>query len=97
MKHSSDFQIKVWQEIEKIPYGETRTYKDIAIAIGKPNAHRAVANACGKNPLPIIRPCHRVICSDGSLGGYSIGSGKKLKRALIRLESNKFSSLHLII
>ena len=84
MKHSSNFQIKVWQEIEKIPYGETRTYKDIAIAIGKPNAHRAVANANGniggymwKNPLPIIRPCHRVICSDGSLGGYSIGSGSK--------------------
>ena len=56
MKQSSNFQEMVWQEIEKIPYGETRTYKDIAIAIGKPNAYRAVANACGKNPLPIIRP-----------------------------------------
>ena len=54
MKQSSNFQEMVWQEIEKIPYGETRTYKDIAIAIGKPNAYRAVANACGKNPLPII-------------------------------------------
>ena len=88
MKHSSDFQIKVWQEIEKIPYGETRTYKDIAIAIGKPNAHRAVANACGKNPLPIIRPCHRVICSNGNIGGYSFGSGTILKKALLNLESN---------
>ena len=88
MVNSSNFQKMVWQEIEKIPYGETKTYKDIAIAIGKPNAYRAVANACGKNPLPIIRPCHRVICSNGSLGGCSLGSGKKLKQALIRLESN---------
>ena len=88
MVNSSNFQKMVWQEIEKIPYGETKTYKDIAIAIGKPNAYRAVANACGKNPLPIIRPCHRVICSNGSIGGYSLGSGKKLKQALIRLESS---------
>ena len=88
MVNSSNFQKMVWQEIEKIPYGETKTYKDIAIAIGKPNAYRAVANACGKNPLPIIRPWHRVISSNGSLGGYSLGSGKKLKQALIRLESN---------
>ena len=84
----TNFQKAVWEQLRKIPSGQTRTYKEIAIAIGKPNAHRAVANACGKNPLPIIRPCHRVICSDGSLGGYSIGSGKKLKRALIRIESN---------
>lgn len=88
MKYSSNFQIMVWKEIEKIPYGKTRTYKDIAVSIGKPNAYRAVAKVCGKNPLPIIRPCHRVICTDGSLGGYSPGSGKKLKRALIKLESN---------
>ena len=80
MKKPSHFQKLVWQEIEKIPYGETRTYKDIAIAIGKPNAYRAVANACGKNPIPIIRPCHRVICSDGSIGGYSGPGGAKLKK-----------------
>ena len=85
---ATDFQKLVWAEIDKIPYGSTITYKEIAIKIGKPRAARAVANACGKNPKPIIRPCHRVICSDGSLGGYSIGSGKKLKRALIKLESN---------
>ena len=60
------FQEKVWREIEKIPYGKTTTYKKIAEKIGQPKAYRAVANACGKNPLPIIRPCHRVICSNGS-------------------------------
>ena len=81
------FQIKVWKEIAKIPYGETRTYKKIAIAIGKPNAYRAVANACGKNPLPIIRPCHRVICSNGNIGGYSFGAGTILKKSLLNLES----------
>ena len=88
MKKPSHFQQLVWEEIEKIPYGKTMTYKEIAIKIGRPKSSRAVANACGKNPLPIIRPCHRVICSNGSLGGYSLGSGKKLKQALIRLESN---------
>ena len=88
MEYSSNFQKSVWHEIEKIPYGETRTYKEIAIASGKPNAHRAVANACGKNPLPIIRPCHRVICSNGNVGGYSFGSGTILKKALLSLESN---------
>ena len=77
----TSFQIEVWQEIKKIPKGETRTYKDIAIAINKPNSSRAVANACGKNPLLIIIPCHRVIRSDGNLGGYSGKGGiqKKLK------------------
>ena len=87
MEYSSNFQKNVWHEIEKIPYGETRTYKEIAIAIGKPHAYRAVANACGKNPLPIIRPCHRVICSDGKIGGYSAEGGTVLKRALLRCES----------
>ena len=67
----TDFQIKVWKEISKIPYGETRTYKDIAVAIGRPNSSRAVANACGKNPYVPEIPCHRVIRSDGKLGGYS--------------------------
>jgi len=93
MKHSSDFQIKVWQEIEKIPYGETRTYKDIAIAIGKPNAHRAVANACGKNPKPIEIPCHRVIRSDGSLGGYSGKGGVSTKRKLLKREGISLNRL----
>ena len=56
----TEFQIKVWKEISKIPYGETRTYKDLAVAIGRPNSSRAVANACGKNPYAPIIPCHRV-------------------------------------
>jgi O-6-methylguanine DNA methyltransferase len=86
MEYSSNFQKNVWHEIEKIPYGETRTYKEIAIAIGKPNAHRAVANACGKNPQPIKIPCHRVIRSDGKLGGYSAPGGTATKRRLLKEE-----------
>ena len=80
------FQVKVWQEIEKIPYGETRTYKDIAVAIGKPNSSRAVANACGKNPYVPEIPCHRVIRSDGKLGGYSGEGGVEMKAKLLRAE-----------
>ena len=75
----TNFQRTVWKEISKIPFGETRTYKDLAIAIGKPNSSRAVANACGKNPYPVIIPCHRVIRSDGKLGGYSGVGGVKEK------------------
>jgi len=66
----TDFQIKVWNEIKKIPKGSVRTYKEIAIAINHPKSYRAVANACKKNPFPIAIPCHRVIRSDGSIGGY---------------------------
>ena len=86
MKKPTDFQRLVWTEIEKIPYGETRSYRDIAISIGRPKSYRAVANACGKNPLPIIRPCHRVICSNGEIGGYSINGGTALKKALLKCE-----------
>ena len=86
MKKPTDFQRLVWREIEKIPYGETRSYQDIAIRIGMPKSYRAVANACGKNPLPIIRPCHRVICSNGEIGGYSINGGVTLKKALLKCE-----------
>ena len=86
----TEFQKAVWQEISKIPLGETRTYKDLAIAIGKPNSSRAVANACGKNPYPVIIPCHRVIRSDGKLGGYSGVGGVKRKKELLKLENVKF-------
>lgn len=86
----TEFQKAVWQEISKIPLGETRTYKDLAIAIGKPNSSRAVANACGKNPYPVIIPCHRVIRSDGKLGGYSGVGGVKKKKELLKLENVKF-------
>jgi O-6-methylguanine DNA methyltransferase len=87
MEKSSYFQKLVWKEIEKIPYGKTKSYKDIAIQIGNPKSSRAVANACGKNPLPIIRPCHRVICSNGEIGGYSANGGTKLKKALLKIEA----------
>ena len=80
------FQKKVWLELSKIPKGETRTYKEIAIAIGRPLAVRAVANACGKNPHPIKIPCHRVIRSDGKLGGYSATGGTAAKRRLLKEE-----------
>ena len=80
------FQKKVWLELSKIPKGETRTYKEIAIAIGHPKSARAVANACGKNPHPIKIPCHRVIRSDGKLGGYSGPGGSAAKRRLLKEE-----------
>ena len=82
----TEFQKKVWKEILKIPKGQTRSYKDIALSIGSPNSSRAVANACGKNPLPIHIPCHRVIRSDGALGGYSATGGKKKKMKLLAQE-----------
>ena len=82
----TSFELSVWSEIEKIPYGETRSYKNIAINLGKPNASRAVANACGRNPSPVIRPCHRVIRTDGSIGGYSASGGAKMKMKLLKKE-----------
>ncbi len=80
----TEFQRKVWQKIGDIPYGELRTYKWIADEIGNPRAVRAVGNAVGKNPVPPIIPCHRVIRSDGKLGGFS--SGIALKKWLLKLE-----------
>ena len=82
----TDFQIKVWNAISKIPIGKVKTYKELARSIRKPNASRAVANACGRNPFPIKIPCHRVIRSDGKLGGYSGKGGIKTKRKLLRSE-----------
>ena len=76
----TEFQIKVWNEIAKIPKGETKSYKEVAIAIRRPKSYRAVANACGKNPYPIEIPCHRVIKSNGEFGGYSAKGGSKAKR-----------------
>ena len=74
------FQIKVWNAISNIPKGQVKTYKELARLIKKPKATRAVANACGKNPYPIKIPCHRVIRSDGSLGGYSGRGGISAKK-----------------
>jgi methylated-DNA-[protein]-cysteine S-methyltransferase len=78
------FQRRVWSELEKIPYGETRSYAQIAAAVGAPKAVRAVGAANGANPIPIIVPCHRVIGTGGKLTGY--GGGLPLKRRLLELE-----------
>jgi AraC family transcriptional regulator of adaptative response/methylated-DNA-[protein]-cysteine methyltransferase len=78
------FQSRVWKELQKIPYGETRSYSEIANAIGKPAAVRAVANACANNPTGLIVPCHRVVGKDGSLHGYYWGL--KRKELLLKME-----------
>jgi methylated-DNA-[protein]-cysteine S-methyltransferase len=80
----TEFQTAVWRELQKIPFGETRSYKDIAAAIGRPKAVRAVGMANNRNPIVIIVPCHRVIGHDGSLTGY--GGGLPLKRRLLEEE-----------
>jgi len=79
------FQKRVWAELRRIPYGETRSYGDIAHAMGAPKAVRAVGAANGRNPIPIVVPCHRVIGAGGSLVGY--GGGLPLKRFLLDLEA----------
>ncbi len=84
----TEFQKKVWNELIKIPYGETKTYKDIAVNIGRNNASRAVGNANNKNPIAIIIPCHRVIGSDKKLTGYRGGLDKK--RLLLNIENPNF-------
>ncbi|MGL4881061.1 MAG: methylated-DNA--[protein]-cysteine S-methyltransferase [Waterburya sp.] len=83
------FQQQVWQALQKIPYGETRTYTEIAQDLGKPKAVRAIGNACGANPVALIIPCHRVTRNDGSLGGYRWGIERKQK--LIEQEQSNLS------
>jgi methylated-DNA-[protein]-cysteine S-methyltransferase len=78
------FDKKVWQTLKKIPYGQTRTYQWLAEEVGSPKGARAVGGSLSRNPLPIIIPCHRIICSDGSLGGYS--SGIQIKKRLLEIE-----------
>ena len=80
----TDFQLKCWHALLTIPYGETRTYADIARAVRKPQAFRAVGMANNRNPIAIVVPCHRVIASDGTLCGY--GGGLDVKRKLLELE-----------
>ncbi len=80
----TDFQLACWQALCAIPYGETRSYADIARAVGKANAFRAVGMANNRNPIAIMVPCHRVIASDGTLCGY--GGGLDIKRKLLELE-----------
>lgn len=81
----TEFQKKVWNELLKIPYGEKRSYKDISNMVNNENASRAVGNACNKNPITIIIPCHRVIGRNNKLVGYAYG--KELKKALLSLEA----------
>ena len=80
------FQLKVWKYLKTIPKGKVKTYKQVAISIKSPNSARAVANACAKNPYAPKIPCHRVIRSDGTLGGYSGRGGIKQKLKLLRSE-----------
>ena len=82
----TDFQKMVWSEITKIPKGNTITYKELAMKIGKPKAYRAVGNACAKNPLLEIIPCHRVIREDGKMGGYKGKKGIERKKRLLKSE-----------
>ena len=86
MAQGTPFQQKVWAALRTIPRGEVRTYTDIAVQIGHPSSARAVATACGKNPYAPEVPCHRVIRSDGSIGGYSAEGGSEKKRAMLREE-----------
>ena len=85
------FRMKVWQELEKVPYGTTTTYKKLAEAIGRPGAYHAVGGAVGANPLGIVVPCHRVIGTDGSLTGYAWGLS--MKERLLALERERSSGL----
>lgn len=82
----TDFQRDVWRALTRIPRGQTVTYAELARMAGHPRAVRAVANAVGKNPIPPIIPCHRVICSNGDIGGYSAPGGVAAKRAILRAE-----------
>ena len=84
----TDFQKKVWQELLKIPFGKTISYEQLAEKMGDKNKARAVGNANGKNPIPIIIPCHRVIEKNGKLGGF--GGGLHIKQFLLELEKNSF-------
>ena len=84
--NGTKFQLKVWNYLKTIPKGSVKTYKQVAIAIKRPKSARAVANACGRNPYAPKIPCHRVIRSDGGLGGYSGKGGIKTKLRLLRSE-----------
>ena len=84
----TEFQKKVWAELLKIPYGKTKSYQEIAEAIGNTNAQRAVGSACNKNPILLIIPCHRVVSKSGKLTGFACGIDRK--EQLIKLEANQY-------
>jgi AraC family transcriptional regulator of adaptative response/methylated-DNA-[protein]-cysteine methyltransferase len=81
------FQRRVWEELRRIPAGETRSYSEVASALGRPQARRAVAQACAANPVAIVVPCHRVVRSDGAAGGYRWGADRK--RQLLEREADR--------
>jgi methylated-DNA-[protein]-cysteine S-methyltransferase len=87
LSHGTDFYRDVWHLVQAIPYGRTRSYSTIAETLGKPHASRAVGQANGRNPIPIIIPCHRVIGKDGGLTGYAYGL--EMKEALLAIENPK--------
>lgn len=85
LDQGTPFQRRVWKGLLSIPYGQTLSYRDLARAIGQPSALRAVGAANGRNPLPIVVPCHRVVAADGSIGGFS--GGLEIKKQLLNLEA----------
>ena len=87
LRQGTDFQRRVWEALRQIPYGQTRTYGEIARAVGVPRGSRAVGMACHRNPLLIVTPCHRVIGADGTLTGFACGNA--LKRFLLELELSR--------
>jgi methylated-DNA-[protein]-cysteine S-methyltransferase len=91
----TSFQIACWRALLEIPYGETRTYADIARAVGRPQGFRAVGMANNRNPIAIVVPCHRVIASDGTLCGY--GGGLEIKQKLLQLEGALSGTLAAIV
>ncbi len=87
VRAGTPFQRQVWDVLCQIPFGETRSYLEVAHSVGRPRAPRAVGQACGRNPLPLLVPCHRVVAANGRLGGYS--GGLHIKQALLALEQNR--------
>lgn len=83
---ATDFQQRVWSITRAIPYGQVRTYRWIAMGMGRPHAARAIGNALGSNPIPLIIPCHRIVNTNGALGGFSAPGGIELKCRLLKLE-----------
>jgi methylated-DNA-[protein]-cysteine S-methyltransferase len=82
----TEFRQEVLQACRSIPYGQTRTYKELAEQVGRPNSVRSIGTCMAANPIPIIVPCHRVVASDGSLGGYSAPGGTEMKSLLLQME-----------
>lgn len=91
----TDFQKQVWQELQKIPFGKTQSYSEIAQLVGRKNAQRAVGSACNKNPIMIIIPCHRIISKNGNIGGFAYGNF--IKQKLLELENHTDSNTPLYL